>query len=101
MLELLRSISLGTGAVLIAVTSAVVAVGLIRISNVFLKWCLAIFISTACSYVLYWSPVWLGAEPYEYAVWELAALIPWTLAGLIASAIVFNIMSRTNFHRSS
>jgi hypothetical protein len=88
MLELFRSVSFGTGTLMIVCISSIVAFVLANIPNSVLKWGLSVAVPYTLSYCLYWAPVWLGAEPYEYSAWELVFVIPWSLFGFIASAVV-------------
>ena|SRR5437867_8960777 len=90
----LESLSLGSGALLIAVVSAGIAwlVGHVRVAAV--RWCAAVLVPLALSYVCYWMPVWLGGSPDQHFSWELLVVGAWFVAGLVASVVVTFIVSR-------
>jgi hypothetical protein len=94
MLNLLRSLSLETGAVVIMAASAVIGAGLSRITNTILRRILASSVPLVLAYSLYWSPVWLGADPSEYSSWAPLFILPWFLAGLLASITLVYLINR-------
>jgi len=88
MTRLIQSLSLGTGALLIAVVSSVSVWLLCRISPVQVWKVWVVLLPAVLTYCLYWSPVWLLGEPRsEYSVWQFVFYIPWFLAGAIPSAL--------------
>jgi hypothetical protein len=95
MIDLLKSISLFSGALVIAIVSGVCAIAWARISLSQLKWGLAIGAPALFAYSLYWSPVWLGADSSEY--WNFAPIIigTWFTAGVIPSALVVHFLSKS------
>ncbi|HEX4001208.1 MAG TPA: hypothetical protein VHX36_01075 [Candidatus Acidoferrales bacterium] len=94
MRNLIDSLSLSSGAALIAVVST----GMVwLLSSVFpknfrLAWILVVPFGLA--YSLYWSPVWLGASPDEYHVWSVLCIGTWFLAGAIPSAVLVWVLGR-------
>ena len=90
----LESLSLRSGALLIAVLSMGV-LWLVRprlpknlhsLSVVIVPFILA--------YSLYWSPVWLGSDPSEYGAWSVIVIGTWFLAGFFPSAIMVSVIQK-------
>ena len=94
MKELLESLSLGSGAAVVAVCSAALAWPLCRVRPVILRWLGAVAVPFALAYVLYWSPVWLGSSDIEYSAWQFLVMGVWFLAGVIASVVVIFALGR-------
>ena len=94
MLNLIHSLSLETGALVIMTVSAVMAIGVVFIPNTMLRRGFASAVPFVLAYALYWSPVWLGANPSEYASWAALFIMPWLLPGLLASATVIYVNNR-------
>ncbi len=94
MINLIRSLSLEAGALVIMTASAVIAIGVAFIPNTILRRGFASAIPFILAYALYWSPVWLGADPSEYASWAPLFILPWSFAGLLASTTVIYIINR-------
>ncbi|HEY4414923.1 MAG TPA: hypothetical protein VGO57_04445 [Verrucomicrobiae bacterium] len=88
------SLSLGSGAALIAVVSGLLAwpLGYVRKSGV--RWGSALILPGILSYCLYWSPVWLGANSSGYFSWAPLFVGAWSLAGVVSSGTVIFIMGR-------
>jgi peptidoglycan/LPS O-acetylase OafA/YrhL len=94
MRHMVESLSLGSGAILIAVLSAIVV------------WLLCCFLPRlarslwiyavpfALSYSLYWLPVWLGSDSSEYRAWQAVFIIPWFVVGSVSSAITLWIVRK-------
>jgi hypothetical protein len=90
MRNLLESLSLGSGAAVVAVLSAGIVWLLCRGCAPPLRkfWAVVVPFLVACC--LYWSPVWLGADPSEYHAWAAIGIGAWFVAGALASgAVVF------------
>jgi len=83
-----------TDALVIMAASAVMAIGVAFIPNTILRRSITLAIPFLLAYALYWSPVWLGADPSEYASWEPLFIMPWFLAGLLASATAIYLSNR-------
>ena len=100
MRDLLQSLSLWSGALVVGLCSAVFAFFLARVHSVALRWLLLVTTPFAFSYSLYWSPVWLGANASEYSAWALVAIVPWYLAGLLLSVFVGLIVIKSRQKRT-
>ena len=88
MRQLIESLSWTSGFFVVAALSSVLALFTGRLQSTALRWASCAFAPIAISYCLYWSPVWLGAEPSEYSSWSGAFVMPWSLVGIMASAAV-------------
>jgi hypothetical protein len=88
------SLSLGSGAFLIAVLSALFALGTARLRPAAIRWTMAALVPLALSYCCYWMPVWLGRPRDQDWSWEPIGVGFWWLAGLLASTVVTIIASR-------
>jgi hypothetical protein len=89
MLDFIESLSLGSGAVLVAAMAAVVAfiIGFFWRSK--LAWLLVLLISFAIAYCLYWFPAWkTGSDLAQHGAWAPICIVPWFLAGAGASSVV-------------
>ena len=91
--DFFESLSLGSGALLIAVVSALLALVTLRLPAV-MRWTAALFLPFALSYCCYWLPVWLGGTEDQHSSWEPLVVGVWSFAGLVASGIVTFIVSR-------
>src|SRR5579859_2443877 len=78
----LESLSIGSGAVLVAVFSAVLA------------WLGAALVPLVLAYSLYWLPVWLGANPSEYFSWAFLCIGAWYLAGVVPTVVVVVVVGK-------
>jgi len=89
MVKLIQSLSLSSGAVLIAIVSSATVWLLGQVSPSRLRKLWIVIVPAVLAYCLYWSPVWFAGEPgSEYSTWQFAFYIPWFLAGAIPSALV-------------
>jgi hypothetical protein len=88
MLESLLSLSLESGALLVAVVSAVIALVLASVLRGAIVWLLVVLVPLAVAYCLYWLPVWLGEDPSEYSSWAPIIIIPWFVVGAVVSFVV-------------
>jgi hypothetical protein len=91
---LIESLSLGSGAALIAIFSALLAWPLCYVRPTLARWVGAILVPFVLSYCLYWSPVWLGGNPDQASSWALLFIGSWFLAGAIPSAVVVLILGK-------
>ena len=89
-----ESLSLGSGAILLAVLSTGVVWLLCSVFPVTLRKLWVVIVPFIFAYCLYWSPVWLGADPSEYHAWALIVILPWFLAGAIPSAAIVLILEK-------
>ena len=90
----LDSLSLGSGALLIAIVSGVVALATAWLRSRVLRWFAAIVLPLALAYCGYWMPVWLGVPPDQRFSWEFLVVGCWWFAGVITSSIVTFIVAR-------
>ena len=90
----IESLSLGSGAVLVAILSAGVVWLLCYVFPMFLRILWVVIVPLTFAYCLYWSPVWLGADSSEYSVWEFIFVVPWFLAGAVPSVAVALIVRK-------
>jgi len=84
----LESLSVGSGACLVAILSAVLAWPLGYVRPALLRWAGAVVLPFVLATGFYWLPVWLGRNPSEYSSWALLFIGTWFLAGAGSSAIV-------------
>ena len=95
MKELLNSLSLASGAAVVAVFSAALAWPLSYVRPMILRWLSCVATSFGLAYVLYWSPVWLGSEDVaEYSAWQFLIVHAWSLAGVASSVVVLLVCGR-------
>jgi hypothetical protein len=87
MRELLDSLSLGSGALLVAVVSGVMAIWCARLSAASL-WLLSLIVPFLLAVALYWSPVFLGANAADFSSWAPLVVGVWFLSGFVAFASV-------------
>ena len=88
MLNVLLSLSIFQAVGIVAVLSAILMAGLWRRAFGGWNWLIALVVPLLVSYVVYWSPVWLGADDLEYGAWSGIIIVPFYPAGAVASAIV-------------
>jgi hypothetical protein len=86
MLQFLLSLSLLTGALVVALVSGLLGAAWGQVRPLLVRRALAFLVPFALAYSLYWSPVWLGQNPSEYGGWWLICIPPWYAAGVLASA---------------
>jgi hypothetical protein len=94
MKALVESLSLGSGAVLVAIFSAGIVWLLCSVCPKSLHKVWVVIVPFALAYCLYWSPVWLtdGSKfdraliRSEYDTWAFLGIGVWFLAGAISSA---------------
>lgn len=88
MLEIVNRLSVESGAVVVAVVSALMAIIWLRCTSQRLAWLLALLAPFVVASSLYSVPVWRGADPLEFAAWAPLFIGPWYLAGAVASSFV-------------
>jgi hypothetical protein len=90
----LESISLGSGALLIAVLSTVIAWLLRSRLSKNQHSLSAVIVPFVLAYCLYWSPVWLGSDDVaQYDAWA-GMIVLWFLAGFFPSAVMVLIIQK-------
>jgi hypothetical protein len=91
----IKSLTLGSGAMVVGALSAMVALGTHWLKPPLLRWVALLAVPFLLAYALYWSPVWFGGgDRAQYAVWAPVCIGPWTLAGLVASVVVAGYLRR-------
>jgi hypothetical protein len=88
MLDTLENLSFASGAVVIALVSAVGALCALLATRWVARWALLLSVSVAVSYSLYWLPVWRGANSAEYSTWE-GIIVVWAAVGAVTGSFVF------------
>jgi hypothetical protein len=94
MLDLINSLSFTEGAFLVALASALSAIGWGYMKTSRTKWALVVGVPYLFAHSLYWSPVWLGEHPSEFSAWAVIFILPWYLSGLFSSLLVAYVISR-------
>ena len=92
-----ESLSIGSGAILIALLSVGVVWLLSFVLPIALRWVSVAVVPFVLAYSIYWLPVWLGSDPSEYGAWAVLVVAPWFLSGFIPSAALVVILQK---HRS-
>jgi len=80
------SLSIGSGAILVALLSAGVVWLLCSAVPSASRSLWVYTVPLVIAYSLYWLPVWLGNDPSEYGAWALVVVTPWFIAGAMSSA---------------
>jgi len=93
MKQLVESLSLGSGAILVAILSVAIVWLLSSVVPQRLRVLWVVIEPLVLAYCLYWSPVWLGADASEYGVWKFIVVI-WFLAGFFPSAVLVLILQK-------
>jgi len=94
MRNIIESLSLGTGAALVAVFSVGVVWLLSSVCPTSLRKLWVVIVPFVFAYSLYWSPVWLGADPVGYHTWALLGVGAWFLTGVIPSGVLVSILEK-------
>jgi len=82
--------SLGSGALVVAILSAVICYLLTRNRSTKIKLMACLGLPFLIASVVYRLPA--GSDSAEYEAWELLFIVPWYLAGAISSVIFLIIM---------
>ncbi len=88
MKEIINSLSVETGALVVAILSMVLSYGICRLKLKKFKWSINLSMPFIVANLLYWSPVFFGAESSQYATWAPLFIVYWFIAGAIASILV-------------
>ena len=95
MRALVDSLSLISGAALIAVLSVAAVLLLCLAFPAVLRRLWVIIVPFILAYCLYWLPVWLGAgDVAQYHAWAGLVIGTWFLAGAIPSGILVYLLER-------
>jgi len=101
MKDFIESLSIGSGAALIAILSALIAWLLSSVRFALLRWSAVVLLPLLLSYCLYWLPVWLGGSSDQYDSWEPLVLGAWFPAGVVPSVFVILVVGRCRAKRSA
>jgi hypothetical protein len=95
MKSFLISLSLSSGAILVAALSMGVVWLLRSVLSKNLHSLSAAVVPFALAYCLYWSPVWLGSDDVsQYGAWAGLGIGAWFLAGFFPSAMMVLIIQK-------
>ena len=102
MKALVESLSLSSGALLVAIFSAGIVWLLCSVCPESLHKVWVVIVPFALAYCLYWTPTWLttGSEfdrslmRSEYHTWEFLFIGAWFLAGAVPSAAIVGILRK-------
>jgi hypothetical protein len=100
MRSVLASLSIEAGALVVAVVSGLLSVPLSFIPLPGVRWACLATTPILMAYLLYWMPVWCGANSSEYSAWLLLFMVVWGGVGLVASASVGVFADRLRRKRS-
>jgi amino acid permease len=98
MLNIVNSLSVGTGALVVMVLSAALALPAQFIASRPVRYVTAIVVAFAVAYLLYWSPAWLGGDKSEFSGWAFAFIPIWFIAGCVGSVVVTWLLERRTAH---
>jgi len=89
MRHFVESLSLASGAGVVAALSALLTWMLFKRVRGREVWPLALAVPLVISFSLYWLPVWMGAgDVAQFGAWAVLFIVPWYLAGAGASISV-------------
>jgi hypothetical protein len=97
----LESLSLSSGAILIAIISVGVVWLLCFVLPFALRAIWVIVVPLVLAYSLYWLPVWLGAGVSEYGAWAVLGVGTWFFSGFFPSAVMVLILQKRRSKRQS
>lgn len=92
--EFMESLPFPVVAAMLAGVSVAISVAFARIRSRTVAWAAALLTPLLLSYASYWSPVWFGADPAEYDTWSFVFIVPWFLAGAVASCLSLAVARR-------
>ena len=88
MRQAIQSLSLFSGAAVVAAACALLALPFLLIRRTAIQYFAAFLIPVTLAYCLYWSPVWLSANPSEYFSWAFLFYAVWSGAGVVSFGTV-------------
>ena len=95
LLESIKGLSLTSGAVVVGVLSAVIAIATSWLKQPLVRWGALLVIPFMLANLLYWSPVIFGdSSSTEYFAWALICVVPWSIVGMFASVVVALVSRR-------
>ena len=84
---MIESLSIESGALIVALLSLIATTILNAIFNLKFKWAIFLIIPFLAANALYWSPVMFGADSSEYSTWAAIFIIPWYIGGVLSSLL--------------
>ena len=91
----IQSLSLTSGAILLALVSPGVVWLLCSVFPVSLRRLWVVIVPLVLAYCLYWCPVWFLGEPsWDLHNWQFVFLVPWFIFGAVPSALVVWILEK-------
>jgi len=91
----IQPISLPVGLIAVGVLSAAVTLATSWVKTARIQVDILYVAPFALSCFIYWAPVWFfGYSSPGYSAWGLAFVIPWTIAGVVASGIASDLLLR-------
>jgi len=96
-----ESLSISSGAILVAALSVRVVWLLCSVLPVTLRSLWVVIVPFIFAYSLYWLPVWLGDDPSEYSPWAVLFVGTWFLSGAIPSALLLLILRKRRTKKHS
>jgi hypothetical protein len=94
----LESLTLQSGAVVVALVSALLAFVWARLPRTQM-WLLGLIAPLIIAYTLYWLPAWHRASPSEYSTWAPLFIAPWYVTGALLSSLVIYFDTRRRRRR--
>jgi hypothetical protein len=89
MRHFVESLSIGSGAGIVAVLSALLTWALFKRARGREVWLLTFATPLVISFSLYWLPVWMGAgDVAQFGAWAVLFILPWYIAGAGTSVFV-------------
>jgi hypothetical protein len=94
MREFLGSMSMGTGALVVAIASLLVVWVLCIAFPLRLGALWAVVVPFTIAFCVYWAPVEAGSDTSEYSAWQLLIVGSWFIAGFVPSVILVLYLRR-------
>ena len=93
LVQIIDSLSLESGAVVVAILSMVISLGIVysRFNKQMGTCSYCSICYRKCALLV---PVMLGADSLEYGTWTPLFIIPWYLAGALSSALIVVVFNR-------
>jgi hypothetical protein len=90
----IESLSLGYGAILVALLSAGAVWLLCSVLPKVPEALWIVIVPFFFAYSLYWLPVWLGSDPSGYGVWAVLGVGTWFFSGFFPSAVLVIVLRK-------
>lgn len=93
-LDIFESLPLPATSLIVAVIAGAIVACLALTRLRFLRWVFALIVPFAVAYVLYWTPVWRGANSSEYSVWAVLVISIWSISGTVVCLLIVGHIGR-------